>query len=864
MRLKMKGYQVHLKNKNFYFKEILGFLFLLFAVYFMRHQSYELKNIGTVLKTTQTNWILIGLGVTLFYIATQAYMYIYSFRTVGANIGLWDGTKLFLKRNLISVFLPGGGVTSLAFFTKEIEQQKISKTRINFASYIYGFVGIFTVFLVAIPAMLWLLLTHQQFAGELWAFVGVSVLLIILALATWSLLKQGIVFKLVARFSPEIELVWKEIISDKFSYKAFIQTVLISLLIEFQGISHLLIAMAAIGKVPLFEAAAVGYIIATLFLIVSPFLRGMGAIELSLILFLKHYGFTTNEAAAITLLYRMFEFWLPLVAGVFSFIFNKGNIFLRIFPAVLLFGLGLVNIISVLTPAIKSRLRLIVEFLPVQTIYISNFLVLIIGILLIVTSAFLIRGLRNAWYFALALCVFSLVGHITKAFDYEEALIAFFVLIALLLTQKQYYIRTNRNLQSLSLGAAIWIFAAVTIYGIVGFYYLDKKHFDVDFTLAASVRNTFVNFILLNSDGLVPRTRFANWFLYSINLFGVTAITLVFYAFIKPYFLEREIDATELNKAQQLLEKYGNSPVDYFKTYADKLFFFSEDHDGFLAYRVANNFAIVLEEPVCFNSVGVKSSILREFEKFCQQQGIKAAYYRVDGLSLDLFGYLGKKWMVIGQEAILDLDTFSMEGKDRKSMRNAVNSMQKKGFITQIYEAPIKEGLLQKLKLVSDEWLQSMEREELVFSQGMFDWEQLKNQTIITLENEDEKVLAFLNIIPDYTAGEATYDLIRKTPDAPGGNMDVLIIELINYCKNKGYHYLNMGLAPMSGIEKAQDLPERTIKFAYEKIQQFRHYRGLRDFKEKFDPLWRNKYLVYENTYDLLQLPLAISKVMKP
>jgi phosphatidylglycerol lysyltransferase len=861
----MKSYQIHLKNKNFYFKEILGFLFLLFAVYFIRHQSYELKNTGGVLRASKAVWIIIGICLTILYIATQAYMYVYSFRTVGAQIKLWDGIKLFLKRNFISVFLPGGGVTSLAFFTKEIEQQNITKSRINFASYIYGFVGIFTVFLVAIPVMLWLILTNQQFTGEIWAFTSVGILIFVLIWATFSLIKRGVIFRLIIRISPGIELIWNEIMADKFSYKAVIQTILISLLIELMGIAHLLIAMAAIGKVPSFEAAAVGYIIATLFLIISPFLRGMGAIELSLTLFLKHYGgFSTTEAAAITLLYRLFEFWLPLVAGIFSFIFNKGNIFLRIFPAILLFGLGMVNIISVSTPAIRSRVKLLSEFLPVQTIYFSNFLVLIIGILLIITSAFLIRGLRNAWYFALGLCLFSLIGHITKAFDYEESLVALFVLIALLLTQRQYYIRTNRNLQSLSLGAALWIFAAVTIYGIVGFYYLDKKHFDIDFSLVAAIRSTFDNFILLNSGGIVPHTRFAHTFLYSINVFGVAAIALVFYAFIKPYLLEREIDETELNDANALLEKYGNSPVDYFKTYADKLFFFSEEHEGFLAYRVANNFAIVLEEPVCEDNVSTKSDILREFERFCQQQGIKPAYYRVDGISLDLFGYLGKKWMVIGQEAILDLHTFTLEGKDRKSMRNAVNSMQKKGFITKLYEAPIKEGLLQKLKLVSDEWLRTMDREELVFSQGMFDWDQLKNQTIITLENEDEKVLAFLNVIPDYAAGEATYDLIRKTADAPGGNMDVLIIELINYCKGKGYQYLNMGLAPMSGIEKARDLPERTIKFAYEKIQQFRHYRGLRDFKEKFDPLWRNKYLVYENTYDLLQLPMAISKVMKP
>jgi phosphatidylglycerol lysyltransferase len=855
---------LNLKSHNYYFKEILGFLFLLFAIYFIRNQSSELRNMGGVLSGSRISWIGVGLALTILYIACQALMYVFSFKTVGARVSLWDCTKLFLKRNLISVFLPGGGVTSLAFFTRDIERKQISKTKINFASYIYGFVGIFTVFLVAIPVIIFLVFTNQHFSGELWAFGSLGVVIIILGWGTYSLLTKGWVYKLISRFNPELELIWTEIQADVFSVRYFIYTILTSLLIELIGIAHLMIAMLAINKGASFEAAAIGYTVATLFLIISPFLRGMGAIELSLTILLKNYGFTTTEAATITLLYRLFEFWLPLVAGIFSFIFNRGNILLRVLPAFLLFGLGIVNIISVLTPAITYRLQILERFLPLQTINLSNYLVLLFGILLIITSAFLIRGLRNAWYMALALCGFSLIGNLTKAFDYEEATLALIVIIALVLTHRQYYIRTNRKLQSLSLGAALWIFAAVTIYGIVGFYFLDKRHFGIDFTLTESITNTFDNFILLNPDNIEPRTRFGHLFLYSINLFGLGAIALIFYSFIKPYFFEQEIDESETEKARLLIEKYGHSPVDYFKTYQDKLYFFSEKQEAFIAYKAANNFAIVLEEPVCAPNARMKTIVIREFERFCRQQGLKPAYYRVNAESIDYYEHQKKKSMVIGQEAVLELSTFSLEGKDRKSMRNAVNSINKKGFTAKVYEAPIKDGLLQKLKVVSDEWLQTTDREELVFSQGMFDWDELKNQTIITLENTDEKVTAFLNVIPDFVKGETTYDLIRKTADAPGGNMDVLIIELINYSRQKGFTHLNFGLAPMSGIDKARDLPERTIKFAYEKIQQFRHYRGLRDFKEKFNPEWHNKYLVYENHYDLLQLPGAIARVMKP
>ncbi len=64
----------------------------------------------------------------------------------------------------------------------------------------------------------------------------------------------------------------------------------------------------------------------------------------------------------------------------------------------------------------------------------------------------------------------------------------------------------------------------------------------------------------------------------------------------------------------------------------------------------------------------------------------------------------------------------------------------------------------------------------------------------------EEKVIAFLNVIPDYNPGEGTYDLIRKTEDAPHGVMDFMLVELFRYMKAQGYSTVNLGFAPMSGI----------------------------------------------------------------
>ena len=194
------------------------------------------------------------------------------------------------------------------------------------------------------------------------------------------------------------------------------------------------------------------------------------------------YGYSTIQALSITVLYRLFEFWLPMIFGILAFAWRGRNLFIRIVPALLIFLLGLINIISVVTPPLHIRLKLIKEFLPLEAINASNVLVLFVGLALLITSAFMFKGLKNAWRLALLLAILSLIGNLTKALDYEEATFAAVIIILLLLSRSQYKIRSSIKWISLGLLSVAIIFLSVLIFGYVGFYFIDVKHFGIDFT----------------------------------------------------------------------------------------------------------------------------------------------------------------------------------------------------------------------------------------------------------------------------------------------------------------------------------------------------------------------------------------------
>lgn len=847
--------------RKLHWKELLAVLFILLAVYFFRQQRHELYSLGPAIERADRLWVIIGVLLTGGYILMQALMYRYSFRSVGGKLDLNRGTELFLKRNLLSIFLPAGGVSSLAYLPQSLRRTNINKQQVHQASGIYGFTGIFSVFLVGIPVVGYAIL-HDESMAE--AVSGLIVICGVLGGVVWivrSMQQRGTAYHLLAKYFPGAVRHVDDIFAFNLDKTSFINTILVSAGIEVVGIAHLYISMLATGSTPSLEAACVGYIVATIFLIVSPFLRGLGAIELSLAYLLTNYGFSSLQALEITLLYRLFEFWLPLVAGVFSFILKGRQLLLRLLPPVLIFLLGMVNIFSVLTPPMGGRLRLLRAYIPVESIHASNLLVVFLGLVLMVTATFLFRGLRSAWIVALSVSLLSVVGHISKALDYEEAALAMGTVITLIITASQYRVKSNRQLVNIGVVTAVATLVVVLFFGTIGFYFLNARHFGMEFTWLGSLKASFHGFLLLEDDGLHPVTRFGREFLSAIRVLGVGAWAFLFYTIIRPYLPVGKHSNAAMEKAHYYLSQYGSSAMDHFKVGDDKLLYVSEQYQGFVAYRVASSFAIVLEEPVCADDV--KLPLLQEFEKQCRTMGLRPAFYRVDEQSMYYFEHLRKKRLLIGQEGIVDVTAFTLSGKDKKSLRNGLNSLAAKGYTTTIHTAPLSPALVQELKEISDEWLEQYEVKEMTFSQGLFDAANIREHDVITVTDAEGKIAAFLNMIPDYAPGECTYDLIRKRTAAPGGCMDALIIALIQDAKEKGLQYLNLGLVPMSGIEQPQNTAEQVVKFAYEKIKAFRHYHGLREFKEKYATEWSNKYLVYEHDFDLIQLPGALSKVMR-
>lgn len=841
------------------FQVSMGIMSILLAVYFFRHERHELHGIVNGLSDARPGWVLVGLVLMVVYVLLQAAMYVYGFRAVGGMITWGEAVNLYLRRNLASVFLPAGGFTSLALFTRSLEERGERPTVIHFASTIYAIAGLITVVVVAVPVLGYLFLVHGLSSDIAYAFVALVLLIVLLLWLVRSLTHQGWAARWATKLDPSLGAVLEEMGQGHVKRSEVMKTLLASMAIEFVGMAHLYVAMQALGLGGHWELAAVGYVVAVLLLIASPFLRGLGAIEVSMTVVLTRYGVHEAQALTAVLLFRLFEFWLPLAWGVLSFIRGRSSLTLRLLPALMALILGVVNIVSAASPAAAHRMRVLHGLVPSATIDASSITILVAGLLLLFVSVALVRGLRLAWWFALLLALASMVGHLGKHFAIMGAVLALIMVLVLLYTHAQYRVKGDRRKRYTGITVLVASIGGVLVFGIVGFYFLDRRDFNIDFTLRQSIANTLKVVFLFGQDGLVAHTHFAKEFIVGLRVAFACAITFGLYALWRPWTADSSTDSEEHERAKAMLQKWGDSPLDQFKLFADKQLFLPEGSQGFVSYGTAKGYAIALGMPTAATDAE-RDALVHAFDMNCRQNNLRSVYYRVGATDAARLKAMGKKVLPIGQEAVLDLTSFNLAGKDQKTLRNSLSRAEREGLVLVTYPPPVSDGVLQKLKSVSTEWL-ATGKQEAGFSQGVYDEAQLRQDTILTVENEGGRVLAFTNIIPDGVPGEATYDLLRTVEDAPGYVTDFLMVKLFAHFKAEGYTHVNLGLVPMSGITQAKDLPERALKFAYERIARFSHYKGLRSFKEKFGPAWNDKFLAYDHDLDLFFIPAALLEV---
>ncbi|MDD5704689.1 MAG: bifunctional lysylphosphatidylglycerol flippase/synthetase MprF [Kiritimatiellae bacterium] len=504
---------------------------------------------------------------------------------------------------------------------------------------------------------------------------------------------------------------------------------------------------------------------------------------------------------------------------------------------------GLLLLVSGATPSVEARLRLLLRVLPLPVIEMSSFLASCAGAVLLVLGAGLWRRLDGAYLLALAMLAGGSVFSLLKAFDYEEASVLLVIALLLLPCRRYFYRRASLLSQPFT-----WPWALAVLLAASGFVWLGllaHRHVEYSYDL---------------------------WWRFSLNehaprylraAAGVAVVLLVagLRLALRPARPSVQRPTPDDMTAVQHILASAARVDGNLALLGDKSLLFDSDRKSFVMYGVSGRSWIAMGDPVG-PAAGVRD-VAWSFRELVDRHAGHTVFYEVGTDYLPVYLEMGLSLFKIGEDASVALQGFDLEGSRFKKFRATISRFERDGFRFAVLSPAESETALPELARVSAAWLSNKRSREKGFSLGFFSPDYIRHFPVAVILRGTE-IVAFANIWLTGQRQELSVDLMRYVPGVADGLMDALLAHVCLWGREQGYACFSLGMAPLSGLNDQTLAPfwSRMGAQVFRHGEHFYNFQGLRQYKEKFYPEWKPRYLAVSWGLAMPSILLAITTLV--
>jgi lysyl-tRNA synthetase, class II len=472
---------------------------------------------------------------------------------------------------------------------------------------------------------------------------------------------------------------------------------------------------------------------------------------------------------------------------------------------------GVVGIVSGLTPELASRSDLVRGLLPPGVPDAARTLAVALGLALIWLSRGLARRKRRAWQLAIALVVASGAAHLAKGLDFEEAVVSLVVVCALWRARREFVAPGDAT----SIRPLLQALTAMTALGVLA---------------------------LVSSGDTVGD---------ALELVAGALAVRALYLWLRPIAERTLALPADRAQAERIVRAHGSDSLAYFALRRDKALFFSASGRSFLAYRVVGGTAIVSGDPI--GDRAELRELVSEFRRVARAKGWRVAVAGVPAETLREYAELGFRAMYVGDEAVVEPQAFSLEGRPIRKVRQSVTRLRRRGYRVDVLEpAGVDDALRAQLCALSAEWRgNAPERGFTMAMDGLWSYE---DALLAVARDGTGRVGGFLQLVPAPAIHGWSLAAMRRRRDSPNGLMEFLVAETILWAGGRGASELSLNFAVFGEYLRAEGGLLRTLLLRLDRLFQLERLHG---FSRKFFPTWRRRYLCFERWPDFPCVALA-------
>ncbi|WP_460945697.1 bifunctional lysylphosphatidylglycerol flippase/synthetase MprF [Okibacterium endophyticum] len=327
---------------------------------------------------------------------------------------------------------------------------------------------------------------------------------------------------------------------------------------------------------------------------------------------------------------------------------------------------------------------------------------------------------------------------------------------------------------------------------------------------------------------------------------------------------------TDHHRVQQLLRREGGGTLGYMATWPGNVYWFSDDGDAAVTYRVTGGIALTLSDPIC--PTGREEQTIREFAAFCDTHNWTPAFYSVHEEHVPVFDRLGWQCLSVGEETLMHPQQFDLVGKPWQKVRQALNKGIKAGITTEwTTYRELSVVRTTQLKVISEQWVSEKALPEMGFTLGGMDELKDPEVKLMLAIGPDDRVQAITSWLPMYRDGRVvgwTIDFMRRADDSMPGIMEFLIASAALHMKETGIEVLSLSGAPLAkkpgDVRQEPTAMDRLLTFLADTLEPAYGFSSLFRFKAKFNPTYSTIYLAYPDPLALPAIGTAISRAYLP
>jgi lysyl-tRNA synthetase class 2 len=515
-------------------------------------------------------------------------------------------------------------------------------------------------------------------------------------------------------------------------------------------------------------------------------------------------------------------------------------------------SVGLVNIASALTPNIRWRGHLMLQLEPVQAMRLFHALALPAGIALLLVSPYLLKRRRRAWQTAVILMIALGVFDLLKGFDFEETAITWMAAIALLLSAAAFPVRH----EPITLRSAIWRAPAIGFAGLASAAVATwgSQGHPSSATLLSESGD-----LLRWQSGPIHYTHHFAWIPLAVHLIELGTLAAIAYVIFRPLAAPRALPGPRARAtAGELVRAHGSDTLSFFKLRSDQQYFFSADARAFVAYRVENGVLLLAGDPV--GPEDTIAGLLQELRAFAQARGLKLGAIGASERLCPLYEALGLRTLYLGDEAIVDLAKFSLEGRPIRKVRQSVTRLGKAGYRAELqHVSELDAHTIEQVEEVLEKGREGAPERGFSMAMDSIRGPHCGETLLVIARDEHDAIRGVLHFVPCYGRNAASLSFMRRDPATPNGLTEFLVVKAIELLRSeRGLSEISLNFAAFA---KWMHSPEKRYERVLGKVvalgNPFFQIESLFRFNAKFFPRWEPRYLVYEGALGLPRAGLA-------